>query len=246
MQVNTKTNAGGKSSDPADSTQPTQGHPTVAPSENGPEATGHEKTYTVDIEGTLHEWPNATITVAEICALGGWDASTGVIEIDKDNNERQLAGDDVVELKPGVGFAKKVRWKRGDSLFDARLDEELQLLTNRFLGASRDGTWYLLPGFLVPAVGWNRVATDVALRVQPGYPATPPYAFFVPAGLRVNDALPDNYQEPVGEPIPFGGSWGMFSWQADDGEWRAAATAKDGSNLLNFALGVAARFRQGK
>ena len=41
----------------------------------------HDKTYTVDIEGTLYEWHNDTITVSEIANLGGWEAGTGVIEI---------------------------------------------------------------------------------------------------------------------------------------------------------------------
>jgi len=33
--------------------------------------------------------------------------------IDADNNERQLAPDEVVELRPGQGFAKRIRFKRG-------------------------------------------------------------------------------------------------------------------------------------
>jgi hypothetical protein len=209
-------------------------------------AVGHEKTYIVDVEGILHEWHQDTITVAEIIALGGWDSSAGVIEVDKDNNERTLAPDEVVELKPGQGFAKKIRWKRGNSLFDARLDEELQLLQSRYAGAHRVGTWFLLPAVSLPSVGWNRVTTDLVLRVQPGYPATAPYGFFVPAGLRVQDVMPDNYQEPVGEAVPFPGAWGMFSWAADDGQWRPTATATGGANLLNFAIGASARLQQGK
>jgi len=39
--------------------------------------------------------------------------SQGVIEVDKDNNERTLAPDEAVQLKPGQGFGKKHRWKRG-------------------------------------------------------------------------------------------------------------------------------------
>jgi hypothetical protein len=69
--------------------------------------------YTLDIEGTLHEWDEDTITTEQIAELGGWDPSIGVIEIDKDNNERTLAPGDVVELKPGLGFSKKIKWKRG-------------------------------------------------------------------------------------------------------------------------------------
>lgn len=70
------------------------------------------KFYT-DIEGTIHPWPKSTITTEEIAQIGGWDPAIGVIEIDKDNNERTLEAGEVVALKPGQGFAKKHRWKRG-------------------------------------------------------------------------------------------------------------------------------------
>jgi hypothetical protein len=69
--------------------------------------------YHVDVEGTLHDWDRDTITTEEIAQLGGWDPSVGVIEIDKDNNERTLGSGEVVELKPGQGFAKKIKFKRG-------------------------------------------------------------------------------------------------------------------------------------
>jgi hypothetical protein len=69
--------------------------------------------YTLVIEGRDYDWDKDTITTREIAALGGWDISQGVIEIDKDNNERTLGADEVIELKPGLGFGKKHRWKRG-------------------------------------------------------------------------------------------------------------------------------------
>jgi len=69
--------------------------------------------YYVNIEGTVHPWDKSTITTEQIAQLGGWDPAIGVIEIDKDNNERTLQPGEVVELKPGYGFAKNVRWKRG-------------------------------------------------------------------------------------------------------------------------------------
>lgn len=69
--------------------------------------------YFVDIEGQVHPWPRNTITFEEIAQLGGWDPAQGVVEIDEHNNERTLQPGEVVELKPGHGFSKKVRWKRG-------------------------------------------------------------------------------------------------------------------------------------
>ena len=49
----------------------------------------------------------------QIAELGGWDIAQGVIEVDKDNNERTLAPGEVLDIKPGQGFGKKHRWKRG-------------------------------------------------------------------------------------------------------------------------------------
>lgn len=73
----------------------------------------HGPKFTIDIEGTLHPWDKDTITTEEIIRLGGWDSSQGAILIDKDNNEVTLQPGQVIELKPGMGFSKKVRFKRG-------------------------------------------------------------------------------------------------------------------------------------
>lgn len=74
---------------------------------------GQGPKYTLDIEGTLLPWDEDTITTEQIAGLGGWDVSLGVLLIDKDNNERTLKPGEVVELKPGMGFSKKVRFRRG-------------------------------------------------------------------------------------------------------------------------------------
>jgi hypothetical protein len=81
--------------------------------EKGGKNQGHGPKYTLDIEGTLVEWNHNTISTEQIIELGGWDPSQGAILIDKDNNERTLQPGEVVELKPGMGFSKKVRFKRG-------------------------------------------------------------------------------------------------------------------------------------
>lgn len=67
----------------------------------------------IDIEGVLKPWDKETITTEEVVALGGWDPSQGAILIDKDNNERTLQPGEVIEVKPGHGFSKKVHFKRG-------------------------------------------------------------------------------------------------------------------------------------
>jgi len=69
--------------------------------------------YLLDIEGELKPWDEPTITTEEIIDLGGWDPSLGAIVIDKDQNERTLQPGEIVELKPGMGFSKKVHFKRG-------------------------------------------------------------------------------------------------------------------------------------
>ena len=72
-----------------------------------------EPKFFLDIEGAEKPWYESTITTEQIIALGGWDPSLGVLLIDADNNERTLAPGEVVELKPGMGFWKTVRFKRG-------------------------------------------------------------------------------------------------------------------------------------
>jgi hypothetical protein len=70
--------------------------------------------YVVNLEGNEVAWDKETITVPEIRALAGWDASQPIVEIDlKDNTEKTLREDAVVALKPGQGFAKKVKFQRG-------------------------------------------------------------------------------------------------------------------------------------
>jgi hypothetical protein len=70
--------------------------------------------YLINIEGVEHPWDHDTITVPQIRELGGLPASDPVIEVDlKDNTERTLKEDAVVEIKPGKGFGKKVKFQRG-------------------------------------------------------------------------------------------------------------------------------------
>jgi hypothetical protein len=77
------------------------------------EAKGQGPKYILNIELNEIPWDQDTITREQIAELGGWDISQGVIEVDKDNNERTLGPGEVVELRPGLGFGKKHKWKRG-------------------------------------------------------------------------------------------------------------------------------------
>lgn len=77
------------------------------------EKNGHGPKYFVNIEGKELPWDQPTITTEQIANLGGWNPSEGVIEIDDHNNERTLNPEETVSLKPGHGFGKKHKWKRG-------------------------------------------------------------------------------------------------------------------------------------
>ena len=69
--------------------------------------------YYLDIEGKEYPWDEDTITVPQIRELGNLPANLPVIEIDPDNNERTLAENEVITLKPGHRYGKKVKYKRG-------------------------------------------------------------------------------------------------------------------------------------
>ena len=125
-----------------------------------------------------------------------------------------------------------------------RIEQELRLLRTRFsdLEYVAQGQWVRIPDYPLPE-GWNRTTTDVAFPIPVGFPGTPPYGIYAPVGLTFNGQRPDNYTEPAG--TPFSGTWGVFSWAPGDG-WRATADPATGSNLLNWVVGFAVRFREGK
>lgn len=70
--------------------------------------------YFVNLEGIEKPWDEETITVPQIRELAGWDSSQPIVEVDlEENTERTLDENEVVTLKPGHGFAKKVKFQRG-------------------------------------------------------------------------------------------------------------------------------------
>jgi hypothetical protein len=128
---------------------------------------------------------------------------------------------------------------------EERVNQELELLRKRYLIDHRpDGNWVRVISFPLP-LGWNREATDVAFQIPVGYPGTPPYGIYVPAGLTFNGQPPDNYKEPAPTQPPFGEVWGILSWQPET-PWRATAEMVSGSNLMNWVQGFGDRFREGR
>ena len=105
-----------------------------------------------------------------------------------------------------------------------------------------EGRWVCLPSYPLPE-GWNRESTDVAFQISEGYPAAPPYGFYVPSGISFQGSTPDNYTDPTASQPPFGGSWGFFSWAPI--VWKPTADTLKGSNLLQWAKGFADRFQEG-
>jgi hypothetical protein len=127
-----------------------------------------------------------------------------------------------------------------------RLKKEFELLVLRYPGTLfiDEGSWFRIPGYPLPG-GWNRQSTDTAFQVPAGYPGSPPYGIFVPAGLRFKETKPESYQEPANNRPPFEGDWGFFSWSVD-GQWMVpTADFVGGANLLSFVTSFADRFAQG-
>jgi len=128
-----------------------------------------------------------------------------------------------------------------------RINQELILLRQRYpdLEYRENGNWIVIPSYPLP-MDWNRPSTDVVFQIPVGYPGIPPYGIYTPVGLLYNESRPDNYTEPAPTQPPFPGSWGIFSWQPSDGQWRPTADLMTGSKLLNWVIGFSGRFREGK
>ena len=69
--------------------------------------------FSICIEGNAFPWDSKTITTEQIAELGSWDPAQGVIEVDEDQNERTLGPGEVIKLRPGVAYGKKLCFKRG-------------------------------------------------------------------------------------------------------------------------------------
>jgi hypothetical protein len=201
------------------------------------------KRYSVEIEDREYPWPKSTITVPEIRTLGGLPSDTPVIEVDPDNNERTLAEDEIVTLKPGHRFGKKVRYKRG---FESRMTAELELMRRYYPSAEwhpgGSGGWIRLPDYVLPADIWNVVGCDICFEVRTAYPGEAPYGFYVAGGLRTKGQRPQNYEEPATTPFP--GTWGKFSWSFD-AAWAPRADVISGSNLTGFVRSFRDRLMEG-
>ena len=127
-----------------------------------------------------------------------------------------------------------------------RIDAELELIREEHpqLEYFPEGRWVRVPDYSL-GEGWNRDVTPVAFQINEGHPAALPYGIYVPAGLLFQGNVPSNYTEPAQTPPPFTGSWGLFSWTAEEGTWKPATDVRSGANLLDWVKSFGRRFAEG-
>jgi hypothetical protein len=79
-----------------------------------PNERGQGPKFRVNIDDVDYPWEKDTITAADIRALAGIPAGTEILEVNlKTNEERTLVEGVPVDIKPGQGFGKKIKFKRG-------------------------------------------------------------------------------------------------------------------------------------
>lgn len=126
-----------------------------------------------------------------------------------------------------------------------RVDEELELLRNWFitnLDFNPDGNWIRIREYHIPSDLWVPPVVEVAFQIPEGIPGQAPYGFHVRPVLDLtHGGKINNYTAPTSN--PWGDGWGTFSWQLQ--EWVPGATARDGTNMVDFARSFADRFREG-
>jgi hypothetical protein len=126
-----------------------------------------------------------------------------------------------------------------------RIDQELELLRSVFpnLEYSPAARWVRLRQYRVPPEGgWKATEVEIAFQFLPGYPGQKPYAFHVSPPLELKNGGAIQNVAASSEP-PWSGQWQKFSWDVPD--WSPAEEVRLGSNMLDFVLTFADRFRQG-
>ena len=73
------------------------------------------KFYTIFIDGAEFQVDKPELTGAEIMDLGSIPREVGLLLVEEDGTQIQVAEDDVIELKPGRRFKKAPRFIRGRS-----------------------------------------------------------------------------------------------------------------------------------
>jgi hypothetical protein len=122
-----------------------------------------------------------------------------------------------------------------------RTREEIEVLRQKYPDLTHGDDWVLIPVFPLPAGRFNKQDSKVLFTIPVGYPNTGPDNFAVDGDLRLKDGASAPAFNPgsnvSGWVVPIPGDWGWFSWHPQ--QWRPAATADKGDNLLGFVRGVA-------
>ncbi len=125
-----------------------------------------------------------------------------------------------------------------------RIKKELEILKKEFGDLEYKDGWIFINNFKISSNAWNRDIVNICFQIPIGYPGEPPYAFYVPRGIRIKaneQSIPGSYTEPVS--TPFGNEWGKFSW-VQDNSWKPTSDINSGSNLLNFVRSFKERFKE--
>lgn len=102
--------------------------------------------------------------------------------------------------------------------------------------------WVRIASYRLPAGVWQQETVELAFRI-PAEPGEAPYGFWVrPNPSPLNGAAIGNYTYPA--MTAWGDDWGQFSF-APEGPWQPKADVDSGANMVNYALGIAARLREG-
>ena len=200
--------------------------------------------YSICIEGKAYEWPKRTITTEELIHLGGWDASQGAVEVDKDQNERALASGEVIVLKPGHNFCKMQRFRRGFDM-ESRIGQEIALLQKNYESVEykeiNNLHWIKINGYFLPSpLSPNQVS--VIFSVTAGHPVPKPYGFYIHSGIKFGNQVL-NFNNPQ-HPPPFDGDWRFISWDVEN--WRPGIDICMGDNLWGWARSFRGRLLEGE
>ncbi len=126
-----------------------------------------------------------------------------------------------------------------------RIDQELELLRSVFhnLEYSPAARWVRLRQYRVPPEGgWKATEVEVTFQFPAAFPGQKPYGFHVSPPLELSNGATIQNVAASSEP-PWPAQWQKFSWDVPD--WTPAEEVRLGSNMLDFALTITDRLRQG-
>ncbi len=188
------------------------------------------------IDGNKYEVTEATLTGAQIRALGQVPAGYRLFQDLPGHEDRLIEDSTVVEIKPGEKFYSLPLGQVG-TLLVAKLEQELESLREEFAGAWRDeenGVQHIhVPNVALPTTVWNRAQVELLIQVPPLYPQQPIPGFETDAALRLVSGA-----QPAGTGFqPFHGRQYMHFC------WNPAGLQSGWRSLVEYVRFCARRFR---